>query len=195
MMKKSILALAIAAAMMVSPAAVFADETEGTDEVVTFSYEDIDDSVYDGTWVSFIDGFDMYLPSDWDVVDPTTVDGAEDAGIYFMAQSPEENADGAKWSVIVAAVPDVNVESVEQIYDELSADDTTSGEAYADLNGIGAVGFDIVDNDVTGVAFADDEGTLYTVQFAPSSDEDYLPYVANMLMSISPSEELETEAE
>lgn len=195
MTKKSILALAIAAAMMVSPAAVFADETEATDEVVTFSYEDIDDTVYDGTWVSFIHGFDMYLPSDWDVVDPATVDGAEDAGITFVAQSPEANADGANWSVVVAAVPDVDVESVEQIYDELSADETVSGQAYADLNGIGAVGFDIVDSDVTGVAFADDEGTLYTVQFAPSSDEDFLPYMANMLMSISPSEELETEAE
>lgn len=195
MMKKSIVALAIAAAMMVTPVTVFADETEAPDEVYQFSYEDIDESVYDGTWVTFVQGFDMYLPIDWNVLDVSSIDGAEDAGVTFMAQAPEANADGVNWTVAVATIPDVTVDSLEQIYDELSKDDSMSGLAYGDLNGIGAVSYSIESQNVEGVAFADDEGIMYTVSFSPMNDDDFTPYESNMLISISPSEEVETETE
>ncbi len=196
MMKKSIVALALAAAMMVTPAAAFADETEAASgQTYSFTYDDIDESVYDGTWLSFVQGFDMYLPSDWNVIDVTTIDGAEDAGITFMAQAPEANADGVAWTVAVATIPDVTVDSVEQIQDELSKDSTMTNLEQADVNGIGMVSFSIEKNNVEGVAFADDQGTLYTVQFSPINDADFVPYETNMLVSISPSEAVETEAE
>ena len=48
---------------------------------------------------------------------------------------------------------------------------------------------------VSGVAFADTEGGMYTVQLGPNDDKDFSPYAKNILMSISPTEEAMTEAQ
>lgn len=197
MMKKSIVALAVAAAMMVTPAAAFADETEGAaDQIISLSYEDINEDVYEGVWVSLPEeiGIDMYLPADWNVLDVSTVEGAEDAGIAFMAQAPEANADGIFWTVAAAKVPDVTVDSVEQIQEELSKDASMTNVMLADVNGIGAVSFSIEEKNVEGVAFAGLDGSLYTVQFSPMNDDDFSAYEGNMIMSISETEMGETEA-
>lgn len=196
MMKKSIVALAVAAAMMVTPAAAFADETEAGDQIITLSYDDINEDIYDGVWVSLPEeiGIDMYLPADWNVLDVSTVDGAEEAGIAYMAQAPEANADGIFWTVAAAKVPDVTVDSVDQIVEELSQDSTMTNVMVADVNGIGAVSFSIEEKNVEGLAFAGLDGSLYTVQFSPMNDDDFSPYEGNMILSICPTEEGETEA-
>lgn len=197
MMKKSIVALALAASMIVTPAAAFADETEGAaDQIIKLSYEDINEEVYDGAWLSLPEeiGIDMYLPVDWNVLDVSTVDGAEDAGIAFMAQAPEANADNIFWTVAAAKIPDVTVDSVDQIVDELSKDKTMTNVMVADVNGIGAVSFSIEEKNVEGLAFAGLDGSLYTVQFSPMNDDDFSPYEGNMILSISPTEEGESEA-
>lgn len=57
------------------------------------------------------------------------------------------------------------------------------------------MGFDLDEMKVSGVAFADTEGGMYTVQLGPNDDKDFSPYAKNILMSISPTEEAMTEAQ
>ena len=189
-MKKRLAVLMLAGMMMTfSSVGVMAGETEATTEAsseITFNYEDIDQSVYDGTWVSTGLGFDMYLPSDWQILDVSDDDAAQ--GIVYQVADSEKG-----WNVVVSYHKDMGA-SVSDIYTSLQQAGYQS--LYnVDLNGIPAVGFDIDDKKVSGVAFADSEGAMYTVQLGPNDDKDFLPYAKNILMSISPSETAESETE
>ena len=86
--------------------------------------------------------------------------------------------------------------TVDDIYKQLG--DAGYKSLYkVDLNGIPAVGFDIDDQKVSGVAFADTDGGMYTVQLGPNDDKDFEPIMKNIFMSISPTtaeSEAETEA-
>ena len=191
-MRKRLAMLVLAAGMMMSfgTAGVMAEETteavteSGAD--IVLSYEDIDASVYEGTWVSTGLGFDIYLPSDWDVLEVSEENAAKD--IVYQA------ADSAKgWNVAISYSKGMNV-TADDIYARLKA----GGYEYLytlDLNGIPAVGFDLDEMKVSGVAFADTEGGMYTVQLGPNDDKDFSPYAKNILMSISPTEEAMTEAQ
>ena len=139
-MRKRLAMLVLAAGMMMSfgTAGVMAEETteavteSGAD--IVFSYEDIDASVYEGTWVSTGLGFDIYLPSDWDVLEVSEENAAKD--IVYQA------ADSAKgWNVAISYSKGMNV-TADDIYAQLKA----GGYEYLytlDLNGIPAVGFDL----------------------------------------------------
>ncbi len=85
--------------------------------------------------------------------------------------------------------------TVDDIYKQLG--DAGYKSLYKmDLNGIPAVGFDIDDQKVSGVAFADADGGMYTVQLGPNDDKDFEPIMKNIFMSISPTTpESETETE
>ena len=64
--------------------------------------------------------------------------------------------------------------TVDDIYKQLG--DAGYKSLYKmDLNGIPAVGFDIDDQKVSGVAFADADGGMYTVQLGPNDDKDFEP--------------------
>ena len=197
MMKKSIVALAIAAAMMVTPAAAFADETEASSEseIYEWSYDDIDDSIYERAWITTGLAFDLYLPSDWNVIDPTTVDGAADAGISFMAQQPEDtNDDGVLWSIVVSVSDPDTVKGIDDILDQAEANTAWTEVEEASFNGIPGVTFTDEEKKISGVLFATDKGALVTVQLTPNDDNDFLPYFGNIINSICPTEEGETEA-
>ena len=97
---------AVLAAMMVvsaiSPAVYAEDATAGTtpDNPVEFSYEDIDETVYDGAWFETGLGFDVYLPEEWEEVDIT--DEMAEAGLMFMAGEP---GGGANIAITAAEIP------------------------------------------------------------------------------------------
>ena len=95
-MKKKMLTLFLAGVMTAGLSVfTFAEaETETpNDEVLEVTMEMMDPDLYEGTWVPFEAGFDLYLPTDWNVLD-LTEDNIDD-GIIFMV-SPQETQEEAE---------------------------------------------------------------------------------------------------
>ena len=97
MMKKRLAVIMLAGMMMsLSPVGVMAAETETATESsaadIVLNYKDMDPNAYEGTWVSTGLGFDLYLPSDWDVLEVSDENAKQ--GIVYQA------ADSAKgWKI------------------------------------------------------------------------------------------------
>ena len=91
MMRKRLAVIMLAGMMMgISPVGAMAAETEVTTESsaadIVLSYEDMDPNAYEGTWISTGLGFDLYLPSDWDVLEVSD-ENAKQGIVYQAADS------------------------------------------------------------------------------------------------------------
>lgn len=86
-MKKRLFVLMLAGLMTFgSSACVFAAETEtevtteaSSEAIPEITMDMMDADLYEGTWVSFAGGFDLYIPSDWDVLE--TSDEDKESGV------------------------------------------------------------------------------------------------------------------
>ena len=189
---------AVLAAMMVvsaiSPAVYAEEETAGTtpDNPVEFSYEDIDETVYDGAWFETGLGFDVYLPEEWEEVDIT--DEMAEAGLMFMAGEP---GGGANIAITAAEIPAEQADSydIEQLGEELAG--TASTAMYADLSGIPAVIFENEETKVTGFSTVVAGYIVTGVISAPSDDEyeEYGPHIMNIITSVSLTPDEDSTAE
>ena len=116
MMRKRLAVIMLAGMMMgISPVGAMAAETEVTTESsaadIVLSYEDMDPNAYEGTWISTGLGFDLYLPSDWDVLEVSDENAKQ--GIVYQA------ADSAKgWNIAVSYNEGMQV-TVDDIYKQL----------------------------------------------------------------------------
>lgn len=167
---KKIMAMLCTAAMITGfSAPVWAEadaseDTEAADEDITeLTMDMLDEAAYEGTWLSFEPGFDLYVPSDWNVLEISDED-AED-GLMFQAQDPESE-EGVN---LVVTATDVGTD-----YDLYSMADELATE-YDDvekvcINGLYAVSFET--EDTYGIAFLEDaEGMMYQVQIGPKADD------------------------
>ena len=192
-MKKRLMALLLAGAMVsgISSAAFAEAETEAAlDEVLEVTMDMMDPDLYDGTWVPFEAGFDLYLPTDWNVLE---VDEEKaEAGIIFLV-SPQENEDEseAALSVQVNDATGAELEDIAKSYEELGFTDI----GFVNANGIGCVIYDDEEDGLQGVSFLGESGSLYTILMAPADNEEYDPIWTNILFSLSPSETEEAETE
>ncbi len=82
MNKKSILAVVLVLTLLAGlmTTAAYADG-ESADAPIKMDYHDMDNSVYEGAWVSTGLGFDLYLPVDWILVNIPAEQAA--AGLAF----------------------------------------------------------------------------------------------------------------
>ena len=190
-MKKRVLALMMAGMMVFGCSAyVYAEEAaeetteEAADDYLVLSMDDMDTELYDGTWLQFVSGFDIYLPSDWNVLEIT--DENADAGIVFQAQQPDSPNNMV---VSCTAAEEIGEVELPDIQAELSATEGYSNVMLGEANGIGIVTFDIEEMKVSGVAFLGESGNMYTIQIGLTDDEELLPIAANLFYSLSPSEE------
>lgn len=189
---------AVLAAMMVvsaiSPAVYAEDATAGTtpDNPVEFSYEDIDETVYDGAWFETGLGFDVYLPEEWEEVDIT--DEMAEAGLMFMAGEP---GGGANIAITAAEIPAEQADTydIKQLGEELAGTVTTA--MYADLSGIPAVIFENEETKVTGFSTVVAGYIVTGVISAPSDDEyeEYGPHIMNIITSVSLTPDEDSSAE
>ena len=157
---KKLLALVMALMMLLCSAAV-------AEEIV---YEDL----FDGTWVQFEEGFELYLPSDWLVLESTEEELA--AGIAFTVCSPDEAYYMAlAWSGLEA----------ELTLDELQAALVEAGYPVepVEVNGIGLLVMADADNNTLSFIGMDAaEPGYYTFIFTPMNDEN-LQVLASVIAS------------
>ena len=199
-MKKRIAVLT--AAVMISAAlaapAVYADETEVTntsDNPIEFSYEDVDDSIFEGQWWDTGLGFDICLPKDW--IDNELTEEMLAAGLVHIYG---EEGGGANCTITYTALPEevADTYDIDQLGAELAESNTAA--LFADLSGIPAVIFENDETCISGFAMLDGNGNLIQgVISAPSDDqyEEYGPVFMNITTSISPTvtDEASTETE
>ncbi len=137
------------------------------------------DAAFEGSWVQFEDGFEIYLPNDWVVVDPTQE--MLDAGIFYAVTSP----DGAR-SMNVAWSKEAGAEDANQVKTQLEASYTDV--QVLNLNGIDFVTYTDAANDSTGIVALGVNGDMFVFNFNPASDEEFAPIAVTIATSIRNTE-------
>lgn len=157
---KKLLALVMALMMLLCSSAV-------AEEIV---YEEI----FDGSWVQFEEGFELYLPNDWLVLEASEEELA--AGIAFSVCSP----DGAYYMALAW-----NGLEAELTIDELQAALVEAGYPVepVEVNGLALLVMGDAENDTLSFIGMDAaEPGYYTFVFTPMSDEN-LRLMASVIAS------------
>ena len=188
---KKAMAMMCAAAMLTGAAApVWAadattEESADASEYTELTMDMLDEAAYEGTWLSFEAGFDLYVPSDWDVLEVSDEDKAD--GLDFQAKAPYDSGVN-----MVVTTTDVGKEyDVDKLVDEFTEAKYTEIEKVQ-INGIYAVSFET--DSTYSLAFLDDGGYMYNVQIGPKAD-DVEPIAQTLFISLSKTEENDEEAE
>lgn len=171
---KKVMAMLCTAAMVTgssAPVWAEADAAEDTetadDEITELTMDMLDEAAYEGTWLSFEPGFDLYVPSNWDVLEISDEDAAD--GVMFQAQDPDSE-EGVNM-VVTATDVGTEYEDVEKVC----------------INGLYAVSFET--ESTYGIAFLEDaEGMMYNVQIGPKSD-DIQPIAETLFVSLIKTED------
>ena len=163
-------------------------ETEDTaaaaDGYTELTMDMLEEQAYEGSWLSFEAGFDLYVPSDWDVVELKDED--KEQGIVFSAKA----ADDSGVNMVVMA----NEVGTDYDDDKLVAEFTDAGYTEIEKDSINTIkGVSFETESTYGFAFLDGQGYMYNIQVAPKGD-DTLPIAQTLLISLSLSENVEEEA-
>ena len=116
------------------------------------------DAAFEGSWVQFEDGFEIYLPSDWLVVDPT--DAMKESGIFYSVTSP----DGAR-SMVVAWADAAGVATAADLKTQMATVYPTAD--ILNFNGVDFVTYEDTANDGTGIVALDGNGGMFIFNFTP----------------------------
>lgn len=171
---KKILALLLAMVMCFCVVSAMAEEAPA--EAVEIPV------VEGGTWVPFTDyGFQICLPSDWNVMEITEEQTA--SGIIFSCANPE-----ATRSFTVAYSEFEAATDIQTIAEGLA---TTYPEVQLmTINGMDFVTYSVTENDVVGIATLGGSGIgMYQFVFYPASDTDYGTLALQIAASITAIEE------
>lgn len=165
-----------------------AAETEDTaaaaDGYTELTMDMLEEQAYEGSWLSFEAGFDLYVPSDWDVVELKDED--KEQGIVFAAKA----ADDSGINMVVMA----NEVGTDYDDDKLVAEFTDAGYTEIEKDSINTIkGVSFETESTYGFAFLDGQGYMYNIQVAPKGD-DTVPIAQTLLISLSLSENVEEEA-
>lgn len=165
-----------------------AAETEDTaaaaDGYTELTMDMLEEQAYEGSWLSFEAGFDLYVPSDWDVVELKDED--KEQGIVFAAKA----ADDSGINMVVMA----NEVGTDYDDDKLVAEFTDAGYTEIEKDSINTIkGVSFETESTYGFAFLDGQGYMYNVQVGPKGD-DTVPIAQNLLISLSLSENVDEEA-
>ena len=138
---KKIMAMVCAAAMIsgVSAPVWATDDTETATEaaeVTEYTYDMLEKEAYEGTWLSFEPGFDLYVPSDWEVLEVSEEDQKEH-GLMFQAKAPDDSGD----NMVVTATDIGKDYDTDKMKAELETEETYTDIEKVIINGIEAVVF------------------------------------------------------
>ena len=132
-------------------------------------------AAFEGTWVQFEDGFEVYLPSDWLVLDVT--DEMIQSGVFYAVASP----DGAR-NMQVGWTEEAGAEDANAVKAELET--TYTDVEILNINGIDFVTYFDAQNDSTGIVALGVNGDMFVFNFYPASDEEFAPIAVTIATSI-----------
>lgn len=189
-MKKRFLTLMMTGAMLSCfPVMAMAQETETTlesdSEIVEVDYSMIDETVYEGTWLSAFNVFDLYLPNDWDVLVNADLDeDAPEDCIYFQAANEDQTQ-----SVAISYAPSElsSLEEIAAYYTEQGFEEV----GYMYINEIPVVTYSLNDDGIqtAGIVALGDQGGIYNVTLgAAEDDEEFSDIATNIICSFSATE-------
>ncbi|MDD2958003.1 MAG: hypothetical protein PHE06_14045 [Lachnospiraceae bacterium] len=180
-MRKKLLALFVTGAILAANTTVFFAEEAATEaESITAVVFDETNASFEGTWVPFEAGFQLYIPSDWSMLEISEENAAQ--GLMFQAG----NEDGQNIAVTATEVTDA--ETLEEIQAQLAT--VYTSVEIADFNDIGVVTYVSEEDGVIGIAFMDTDGIMYTANAGPVSEDTESQNIAyDMLTSLSLLEE------
>lgn len=134
------------------------------------------EQVFDGTWVQFEDGFEIYLPSDWYEIECTEEMNAQ--GIFYMASSEDgTHSCTMAWQALEEDC------TVEAFHAELV--EAYPGAEIVQVNGVALIVYaDLENNLLNCIALDANEPGFYMFAFSPADDEDFQNLAAAIAASI-----------
>ena len=123
------------------------------------------EELFDGAWVQFEDGFELYLPADW--VEFETTEEMNAKGIFFIAGTEDMSYSCTlAWQPLEAecALADLQPAMAAQYPD---AD-------IVEVNGVGLIAYTDTENNLLNcVAMDATEPGFYLFAFSPADDEEF----------------------
>ena len=173
-----------------------AEETEvaeeGSEEIAELDYSMIDETVYEGTWITAFNVFDLYLPSNWDVLVNVGLDEeAPENSIYFQAANEEQTQSVA---ISYAQSELSSLEELAEAYAEQGFDEID----YMYINEIPVIIYSLAEDGIqtAGIVTLGDQGGIYNVTLgAEEDDTDFGAIAQNIICSFSATEYEEEAAE
>lgn len=155
-------------------------ETEKETEAKEYIFEE-SKAGYEGTWVTFADKYQVYLPSDWNYYNLTEQEKQD--GILYKAESEEEDI-----AVIMNCSIIGNGMGEESLTSDMLADNFRIA-GYQDItkiqiNGIDSVTCSIPEEDITLTAFAGEDDCLLYMVMVNTDETEAIPYIEPILHSV-----------
>ena len=123
------------------------------------------EDLYDGSWVQFEDGFEIYLPNDWYSFECTEEMNAQ--GIFYVAGTEDMSYSCTlAWKALESeiSIEDLQAQMV-QVYPDAQV---------VEVNGVGLITYvDSANNLLNCVAMDADEPGFYLFAFSPADDADF----------------------
>ena len=134
------------------------------------------EDLYDGSWVQFEDGFEIYLPNDWYSFECTEEMNAQ--GIFYVAGTEDMSYSCTlAWKALDAeiSIEDLQAQMVE-VYPDAQV---------VEVNGVGLITYvDSANNLLNCVAMDAAEPGFYLFAFSPADDADFQMVAAAIASSI-----------
>ena len=134
------------------------------------------EDLYDGSWVQFEDGFEIYLPNDWYSFECTEEMNAQ--GIFYVAGTEDMSYSCTlAWKALDAEI------SIEDLQAQMVQ--TYPDAEVVEVNGVGLITYvDSANNLLNCVAMDAAEPGFYLFAFSPADDADFQMVAAAIASSI-----------
>lgn len=134
------------------------------------------EDLYDGSWVQFEDGFEIYLPNDWYSFECTEEMNAQ--GIFYVAGTEDMSYSCTlAWKALDAEI------SIEDLQAQMVQ--TYPDAEVVEVNGVGLITYvDSANNLLNCVAMDAAEPGFYLFCFSPADDADFQMVASAIASSI-----------
>ena len=134
------------------------------------------EDLYDGSWVQFEDGFEIYLPNDWYSFECTEEMNAQ--GIFYVAGTEDMSYSCTlAWKALDAEL------SIEDLQAQMVQ--TYPDAEVVEVNGVGLITYvDSANNLLNCVAMDAAEPGFYLFAFSPADDADFQMVASAIASSI-----------
>ena len=138
-------------------------------------------SDFEGTWVTFADAYQVYLPSYWNYYNLT--DQEKQEGILYKAEGESEDI------AVVINYTDVDNGTEENAMSNEDLSENCKNAGYRDVeqvsvNGITGVSCNIPDEDISLMAFLNQEGNRIYMVMVNTDEETAMHYIEPILHSV-----------